>query len=260
MPNRIAVVTGASRGVGRGVATGIAASGFKVVATGRTIDQALLPEGVIRIRCDHTKTEETDAVFRQITEHVGTLDVLVNCAWGGYERMVENGRFTWSLPFWGQPEHRWNSMMNAGVRSAFDCSARAARIMVPRRQGLIVNISYWSAQKYLGNAIYGMAKAATDKITADMAHELRDHGVVAISLYPGVVRTEAVVAAARNGWLNLSNSESPEYIGRVISALALDPNRMSRNGQVLVAATVAAEYGVGDIDGRHPRPLTLEEV
>jgi len=131
---------------------------------------------------------------------------------------------------------------------------------VPRRQGLIVNISYWSAQKYLGNAIYGMAKAATDKITADMAHELRDHGVVAISLYPGVVRTEAVVAAARNGWLNLSNSESPEYIGRVISALALDPNRMSRNGQVLVAATVAAEYGVGDIDGRHPRPLTLEEV
>ncbi|HTS26025.1 MAG TPA: SDR family NAD(P)-dependent oxidoreductase [Bryobacteraceae bacterium] len=255
-----ALVTGASRGVGRGVAASLAASGFQVFATGRTIGRAELPEGIIRIACDHRKTEETDAVFREIGERAGRLDVLVNSAWGGYERMVEGGKFTWPLPFWEQPQHRWDSMMNAGVRAAFECSARAAKMMVGARQGLIVNISFWAAQKYVGNAVYGMAKAATDKMTADTARELRDHGVTVVSMYPGLVRTEAVLAAAREGWLDLSNSESPEFVGLVIAALARDPERMRRTGQVLVAAGLAAEYGVEDIDGKRPRALTREEV
>ena len=250
------IVTGATRGVGRGVAISLAEAGYKVFATGRGIGETAFPEGVIRVPCDHTRGEDTDRLFQKVEE----LDLLVNSAWGGYERMVDDGKFTWMLPFWEQPAYRWTGMMDAGVRAAFECSARAARIMVPRRQGLIVNISFWAARKYVGNAIYGIAKAATDKMTADMAHELWQHSVAVLSLYPGMVRTEAVLDAAKAGWLDLSNSESPEYIGRVIHALAADPATVSRSGSVLVAAAVGAEYGIDDIDGRRPRPLSLAEI
>jgi NAD(P)-dependent dehydrogenase (short-subunit alcohol dehydrogenase family) len=151
-------------------------------------------------------------------------------------------------------------MMDVGVRAAFVTSAHAARTMVPRRSGFIVNISFWAAQKHLGNAIYGVSKAAIDKMSADMAHELAPHGVVVVSLYPGLVRTEAVMQAAQAGFLNVANSESPEFIGRVIAALSADPQLATRSGKVLVAAKLAIELGVIDIDGRHPTPLTLETV
>ncbi len=254
-----ALVTGASRGVGKGVAISLAGAGFKVFATGRTITTADLPDAVIPLRCDHLRDEETEAAFARVAAE-GALDLLVNSAWGGYERMSENGIFTWALPFWEQPSHRWAGMMDAGVRAAFVSASRAARIMVPQRRGLIVNISSWAAQKHIGNVIYGVSKAATDKMTADMAHELRPHGVAVVSLYPGLVRTEAVMLAAKGGWFDLSNSESPEFAGRVIAALHNDPALMERSGKVLVAAAVASELGVTDVDGRQPKPLTLETV
>jgi len=142
-------------------------------------------------------------VFQQIAERGETVDVLVNCAWGGYERMVEDGQFTWGLPFWKQPAHRWTSMMDAGVRAAFVASAHAAPEMIARGTGLIVNISFWAAQKFVGNSIYGIAKAATDKMSADMAHELRSSGVAVVSLYPGLVRTESVLEVrAPAGWIS----------------------------------------------------------
>jgi dehydrogenase/reductase SDR family protein 1 len=255
-----AFVTGASRGVGRGVAISLAESGYKVFATGRSIKVATLPGAVVKIRCDHLRDEETAAAFSLVANQGGQLDLLVNCAWGGYEKMVENGNFTWTLPFWEQPVHRWTSMMDAGVRAAFVASSHAARFMLARRRGLIVNISFWAAQKRIGNLIYGVSKAATDKMTAEMAHELRPHGVAVVSLYPGLVRTEAVIQAAEAGWLDLSNSESPEFIGRVVAALAGDPDLMERTGKVLIAAAVAAELGVRDVDGREPKPLTIETV
>jgi NAD(P)-dependent dehydrogenase (short-subunit alcohol dehydrogenase family) len=242
--------------VGRGVAIALADAGYRVVATGRSIDCALLPDSVARFRCDHLRDEETAAVFSR----AGDLDVLVNSSWGGYEQMVENGEFTWGRPFWEQPMHRWQSMMDAGVRSAFVASALAAKSMAARGRGLVVNISFWPAQKYIGNAIYGIAKAATDKLTFDTAHELRRYGVAVVSLYPGLVRTEAVMAAADAGWLDVSNSESPEFLGRVVAALADDPRLMERSGSVQVAAQVAIELGVKDIDGRQPVPLNLESV
>ncbi len=114
-----------------------------------------------------------------------------------------------------------------------------------------------AAQKYIGNVLYGVAKAATDKLTADMAHELRRHGVAAVSLYPGLVRTEAVLAA---GVFDLSNSESPQFIGRAVAALAGDPEVLRWSGQVVVAAALAREYGFTDLDGRQLRPLTLADV
>ncbi len=254
----IALVTGASRGVGRGIATALAGSGFQVFATGRTIDQANLPASVVRIRCDHLSGTDTTSTFHRVAEEAGALDLLVNSAWGGYERMIENGKFTWGLPFWEQPDHRWPAMMDAGVRAAFIASSHAARLMVPQQRGLIVNISTWAAQKHIGNAIYGISKAAIDKMTFDMAHELKPHSVAVISLYPGLVRTELVMQAA--GAFDLSNSESPEFSGRVIAALARDPHLLERTGQVLVAAALARELGVLDTDGRSPAPLTLDTV
>jgi dehydrogenase/reductase SDR family protein 1 len=256
----IALVTGGSRGIGRGVAVALVKAGFCVYATGRSIAAAELPHEVRRLSCDHLHDDETDKVFQTIEANGEGLDLLANCAWGGYERMVEQGVFTWPAPFWAQPLHRWTSMIDAGVRAAYVCSAHAARLMVTQRHGLIVNISFWAAQKRIGNALYGISKAATDKLTSDIAEELKPFAVSAISLYPGLVRTEAVVAAAASGAFDLTNSESPEFIGRVIAGLFKDPGLMKRSGRALVAAAVAAELGVTDIDGCTPRALTIADV
>ena len=255
-----AFVTGASRGVGRGIAASLVEAGYHVYATGRTIESANLPPSVVRIRCDHTNDSDTAAAFERFISDQIELNILVNSAWGGYEAMIEDGRFTWQDPFWLQPLHRWTSMMDASVRAAFVASSYAAQLMTRQKKGLIVNIGYWAAQKYLGNTIYGVAKAATDKMTSDMAHELRDYNVAAISLYPGLVRTESVVAAAQQGWLDISNSESPEFIGRVIAALNRDQNLMAWSGEKIVAAKAAFELGVKDVDDKQPIPLTIDNA
>lgn len=255
-----ALVTGASRGVGRGIAIALAGQGFTVYGTGRSIAQADLPDDIRRIPCDHLDDEQTAAVFRRIEAEQPALDLLVNCAWGGYESMVVDGRFVWNDPFWERPELRWHTMIRAGVRPAYLCAAHAARGMAARTSGLIVNISYWAAQTYLGNVAYGIAKAATDKMSSDMAEELRSYGVAVLSLYPGLVRTEAVLSAAKAGWLDLTNSESPEFCGLVIAALFRDPHLLDRSGNVAVAAQLALEYGLKDTDGRQPVPLTLDEI
>ncbi len=257
LQGQTAVVTGASRGVGRGVASALADAGAGVFATGRSIAGNKPVRGVTAITCDHTDDLAVSDLFAKIESATGRIDILVNSVWGGYERMVENGEFTWPAPFWEQPAWRWDAMVTAGVRSAFIASQHAARKMVKQRSGLIVNISYWAAQKYIGNTINGLAKAATDKMSADMAHELRPHGVDVVSLYPGLVRTEAVLAS---GAFDLSNSESPEFIGRAVAALACDPDASRWSGSVVLAARLAEEYGFTDIDGKRPRPLTLDEV
>jgi NAD(P)-dependent dehydrogenase (short-subunit alcohol dehydrogenase family) len=149
-------------------------------------------------------------------------------------------------------------MFAAGVRAHYVASQLAAPAMVARRRGLIVNLSFWAAQKHVGNVAYGVSKAATDKLTADMAHELTPFGVTVVSLYPGLVRTEKVMEAA--AWLDLTNSESPAFIGRVIAALAADPDVSRHTGKVLVAAAVATSYGITDDGGKQPRALTLADV
>jgi NAD(P)-dependent dehydrogenase (short-subunit alcohol dehydrogenase family) len=257
MNGKVALVTGASRGVGKGIATALAQAGATVYATGRSVEQAELATGVTPIVCDHTDDDAVRRLFDRIGGEQPRLDILVNNAWGGYEQMVENGRFTWADPFWQQPVWRWEAMMRAGVRAAFVASQHAARWMVSARSGLIVNVSQWAAQKPQGNTLYGMSKAATDKLTADAAHELREHGVTVVSLYPGLVRTEAVLAA---GVFDLSNSESPEFLGRAVAALASDHDVARWTGQVVVAAALAERYGFADTDGRCPKALTLDDV
>src|SRR2546423_8227880 len=254
---RVALVTGASRGVGKGIALELVDGGATVYITGRSVEDMryLSGEGTA-IECDHRDDEQVRSAFRRIADERGRLDVLVNNVWGGYENMVEDGEFTWPRPFWQQPLWRWDAMFASGVRAHYVASAYAAREMVRRRSGLIVNISFWAAQRYIGNVAYGVSKAATDKMTADMAHELKSHNGAVVSLYPGLVRTEKVMEAA--AFLSLSNSESPQFIGRAVAALASDPNVLEKSGRVLVAAALGEEYGFTDVDGKQPRPLTLE--
>jgi dehydrogenase/reductase SDR family protein 1 len=259
LAGKVGVVTGGSRGVGKGVAAELARHGARVFVTGRTeSDLAVIGDGTVGIRCDHSVDADVVAAFEQVAREAGAIDILVNNVWGGYERMIDNGEFTWMKPFWEQPLWRWDAMFSAGVRAHYQASQLAAPGMVARGRGLIVNISHWAAQKHLGNVAYGVSKAATDKMTAHMASELQPHGVTVVSLYPGMVRTEKVMAAS--AFLDLSNSESPEFIGRAIAALAADPHVLRYTGQVLVAAAVALEYGFTDIDGKSPRPLTLADV
>ena len=126
---------------------GLQRAGATVYGTGRTIGTADLDDGIVRVACDHADDRSVSRLFERIAADQGRLDVLVNNAWGGYERMVEGGRFTWALPFWEQPPWRWQAMMDVGVRAAFAASQHAARLMVPRRRSLIVNVSQWAAQK-----------------------------------------------------------------------------------------------------------------
>lgn len=261
-----ALVTGASQGVGKGIVLGLAEAGHEVFFTGRNAERleqtaaeaaALGGEAYPR-HVDHGNDREVEDLFAEIGKSSG-LDLLVNNVWGGYERMVEDGRFTWSDPYWNQPIWRWDAMMTIGVRAAFVASQLATRLMLEKSRALIVNISFWAAQKHIGNTLYGMAKAATDKMTADMAAELESRNISVVSLYPGLVRTEKVMANAE--FLDLSNSESPQFIGRTIAALWANPEvAKDATGRVCVAAELARKLGVEDVDGSSPAPLTLDDL
>jgi NAD(P)-dependent dehydrogenase (short-subunit alcohol dehydrogenase family) len=276
LTGKVALVTGASRGVGRGVALGLGEAGGTVYLTGRTVEEgqaAVALSGTIYetaqevtrlggqgipIRCDHRNDEEVEAVFQRIRTEQNRLDILVNNVWGGYEFFNDGTEFWKEKGFWTVPISRWDKSFQAGIRAHYVASVLAAPIMISQGSGLIVNISFFAAQKDNMGVAYGVAKAASDRMAATMAYELREHGVAAVSLYPGLVRTESVMKAAE--YFDLSNSESPQFIGRAVAALASDPNIIQKSGQVLVAAALALEYGFRDIDGKQPRPLKLEEI
>ncbi|HEY9528611.1 MAG TPA: SDR family NAD(P)-dependent oxidoreductase [Anaerolineales bacterium] len=275
LDRKVAVVTGGSRGVGKGIALGLGEAGATVYVTGRTVKEKTDAEKLggtvfstaeavtaiggkgVAILCDHSDDAQTEAAFKQIAKEGKKIDILVNNAWAGYEKMREGSRFTYFKPFWEQPFWRWDAMFQSGVRAAYTASAFAARMMTKKKSGLIVNISFWSAQVYMSNTQYGASKAAVDKLSEYMAHELRKFNVAVVSLYPGLVRTESVMKNAKH--FDMSNSESPQFIGRVVAALAADPDIMNKSGKVLVAAQEALEYGIQDIDGRQPRPLTIQD-
>ena len=180
------------------------------------------------------------------------MDILVNNVWGGYEDF-DAANFV--APFWEQPMWRWELMFDAGVRAHYTASRLAASLMIPRKQGLIVNISSGDEGKYRGQVMYDVAKAAVDRMAFAMALELRQHGIAALAIYPGLTRTERVkrFASAKE----LTNSESPRYAGRAVVALAADSALMERNGGAYKTGELAQDYGFTDIDGTQPPPFSF---
>ena len=278
MPNlkaKVAVVTGASRGAGRGIALALGECGATVYVTGRsvrgqpttdnmpgTIDEtaeAVTSRGGVGVaaRCDHTIDADVEALFERVKVEQGRLDLLVNCAWGGYE--VE-GRIS-QAPFWEQPPHYWDRMFVSGVRATLISSRFAAPLMLQRNQGLIVNITAWVDDVYLVNIFYDTAKNAINRMAFGMARELKKHNIAAVSLAPGFIRTERVAAAFDAAGMKgyESFTESPEYVGRAVAALAADSNVMEKSGRILTVGDLAREYGFTDVDGRLIPPFKLPE-
>ncbi len=275
LQGRIAVVTGASRGVGRGIAEGLGELGATVYVTGRsvrgvsttddmpgTIDETAervtqLGGRGIAVRCDHSDDAQVEALFQRVATDEGGLDLLVNNAWGGYERW---SLADWEAPFWEEPLRWWGGMITSGLRAHYMASRLAVPRMLGRKTGLIVNISASNAGEYMGSVIYQFTKVAVDTMAWAIAQELREHGIAAISLHPGFTRTEMVT---RHFYDNPSLSErfgeleevthTPIYVGRAIGALAADPDVMRKTGQTLLAGKLALEYGFTDVDGRQPQ-------
>lgn len=276
LTGKVALVTGASRGVGKGIAQGLGEAGATVYVTGRTTEEgqaAVALSGTIHqtaedvsrlggvgiaVRCDHTRDEEVEGLFQRIAAEHGRLDILVNNVWGGYEFFNDGTEFWKEKGFWTAPISRWDQSFQAGVRAHYVAAVLAAPIMIAQRSGLIVNISFFAAQRDDKGVIYGTAKAADDRLAACMAHDLREHQVAVVSLYPGLVRTESVMKASE--YFDLSNSESPQFVGRAVAALAADDQIMSKSGQILVSAALAQEYGFRDLDGKQPRAITVAEA
>jgi len=200
------------------------------------------------VRCDHRHDEEVISLFKRVQDEQGRLDILVNNAWAGYEGLNDGRDIPIDRSFWEKRLTLWDDNQ-MGVRAAYIASALAAPMMVA--QGLIVHISNWIEE--FGNPAYAAAKVATDRLAADMAHELKGHNVAVVALYPGLVTTESILKFAQ--YFDMSNVESPQFIGRAVVALALDPDAMSKSGRGLVVAELAREYGFTDLDGRQPTPV-----
>lgn len=285
----IAVVTGASRGAGRGIAVELGAAGATVYVTGRTTrssepgtygamlratELSAMPGNIdetaeevtraggtgIAVRCDHTREEEVRQLFERVERDHGRLDLLVNNAWGGHETFSP----VFTAPFWEQDLASWDSMFDRGVRNHVLSSRFAAPMMVRQRAGLIVTTTFWDRGRYLkGNLFYDLAKAAMNRAAEGMAEELRPHGVSSVALSPGFMRTELVLAHMRAdeaSWREnpgLARTESPRYLGRAVVALAGDPDVIAKSGRVLLVGELAREYGFTDIDGRQPPPFEV---
>ncbi|WPG36041.1 SDR family oxidoreductase [Variovorax sp. EBFNA2] len=289
LAGRVAVVTGASRGAGRGIAQELGAAGATVYVTGRSTrgrpadsygqllalsELAALPGTIddtadevtrlggrgIAVACDHTQEDEVAALFARVEREQGRLDLLVNNAWGGHETFT--GVF--EAPFWEHPLSNWDSMFDRGVRNHLVASRCAAPGMVARKQGLIVTTTFWDRGHYLrGNLFYDLAKASMTRLAFGIAQELQPHGVASVAVSPGWMRTEFVLAGHKTDeahWQErpaLARTESPRYLGRAVAALAGDAQVLDKTGQVLRVGDLARAYGFTDIDGRHVEPFEM---
>ena len=186
---------------------------------------------------------------RACSRNTGRIDLLVNNAWGGYEQH-DFRKFT--APFHEQPLRHWDGMFTAGVRATLVASRFAALQMLPQKYGLIVNVTAWDRDKYFGNLLYDVAKGAITRTTHAMARELKPHNIAVLAVAPGFIRTERVVAAfeAAGSKEYLNFTESPEYVGRAVAALATDSNVIEKSGKVFPVGDLAEEYGFTDVDGR----------
>jgi NAD(P)-dependent dehydrogenase (short-subunit alcohol dehydrogenase family) len=271
----VALVAGATRGAGRGIAVELGARGATVYCTGRstrgsrsamnrpeTIDgTAELVDAAggwgIAIRVDHTESAQVEALFERIrTEHDGRLDVLVNDIWGGDPLTV------WGVPFWEHPLEDGLAAQRLGVWTHLVTAWHAAPLMVERGRGLIVEVTDGDSERYRGSLFYDLAKASVIRAARAMAADLRPRGVVALAVTPGFLRSEAVLdhfGVTAEDWRSaitqdphFAHSETPRFVGRAVAALAADPNVERWAGGVLSSWGLAEEYGIDDVDGRRP--------
>lgn len=256
---RIVVVTGASRGLGRGIARAFGSKGATVFVTGRNAADL---EGVIAeiaerggkgiaVTCDHSDDEQVRALFERVASDAGHLDILVNNAAAVYpDALMAPGGY-WEKPL------KLADMLAVGLRSNYVAAYYATPIMVAAKRGLIASISFYGSVSYFHGPAYGAAKAGTDKMMQDMAVDLAPHGVSAVSIWPGFILTDAVKAmpmemlpedlrAALPLW------ETPEFTGLVINAVYDDPALASLSGQALIGAELGMRYGIADTDGKQP--------
>ena len=259
-----AIVTGATRGVGRGCALELASQGARVYVTGRTRregdsrhpgslesavrDARALGGEIVGIPCDHRDDSQVRAAFERVERERGGVDLLVNNAF-----LIPDDLDP-VAPFWESSLACWDDMHAVGLRSAYVATWLAAPGMVRRGRGLVVNVSSQGARYFAVHPAYGAAKAALDRMTRDTALQLEPHGVAAIALWPAYVTTERILALDAERWgLDLDGAESPRFAGRAIAALLADPEVIRRTGRSFTTRRLADEYGFVDVDGSLPR-------
>ncbi len=270
-PQKVAIVTGASRGAGAGIARGFGELGYTVYVTGRTVtpgdargwDGSVLPGTVaetaqrvtdnggkgIPVVCDHADDSSVARLFEQVMAEQGRLDVLVNNAAYMHHQLIEK------LPFW-KKELDAQKILDVGLRSAYVASWHAAKIMVPQGSGIIAMTSSFGADCYMHGPAYGAQKAGLDKLAHDMEHDFRGTGVAAVSLWLGPQVTERSQIAVKTnpeqyeGFLEMA--ENPEFSAHVIDAIDKAPNRDDLSGQTLIVAEIAKELGVTDRGNERP--------
>lgn len=265
LKGKVAIVTGATRGIGKGTACALAEHGATVYVTGRTVNTGghALPGSLeetaaevnarggrgIPVAMDLLDDAQIAAVFAQIERNEGRLDVLVNNAMAIPDSMTQR------VGFWEKPLDAEWQVWDTGARAAFIAAWHAARIMVPQGSGLIAALSGYVGVTYTYDVVFGTTKTATDRMIRDMGHELADTGVSAVSLWQGFTYTERATENLKSvpgmaSQLNSAVGSSPEFPGRVIAALAMDPQVKAKSGGSFINAELAAEYGVTDKDGR----------
>lgn len=273
LAGRVAVVTGASRGVGRGIALALGDAGATVIVSGRSTDRGAATEGLpgtitdtaaevtarggrgIATRCDHMSDDDTREVFAGVARDHGRVDILVNNVWAGYDRWGE-ARFDGK--FWDQPTWRYDLCFGS-LRAHYLSSQLAAPLLFESDRGLLVEVGYTDGDTYLGQVAYDVAKAACDRLAFALAQDLARTDVVALALHPGFVRTERVEAAARVVSAGPADIiHSCEYVGRAVAHLAADSEVKRYAGARLAVGDLALEYGFPDVDGRQPPAFRLE--
>lgn len=258
MKGKVALVTGASRGGGKGIALVLGERRATVYVSGRSVrgepttlgrpgtiedtaDELTARGGTgIAVRCDHTDDTQVESLIERIRSEQGRLDVLVNNAWSGYEISPDP-----SLAFWEIEWRHWDLMFNGGLRAAAFASTLAAPLMIEAGNGLIVNIT-WVLDRPHGHAFYEVVKNATNKLTEQMADDLRPHGIACVAVSPGFMRLERMDLTAELA----AKAESPEFPGRAIAALAEDANVGAKSGRVFTTPELAREYDFTDVDGK----------
>ncbi len=281
LKGKVALVTGATRGVGKGIAIGLGEAGATVYITGRSLEQSNALNEVsgslqetqlaveeaggkcIPVQVDHRDDEQVHLLFKRIQdEQKGQLDLLVNNVFSGVRAI----RDAYGKPFWQSEPTLWDEINNVGLRSHYITSVFAARMMSDRQQGMICTISSWGGMSYIFGAAYGAGKAACDRLAADMASELKPDNIASISIWPGIVGTEHITnfanqmdeSDAQTTFGDGYNWETPLLTGRVIAALASDPNIMKYTGKVQIVAELAEKYNL--VDQNCDRPVSLRSL